>query len=275
MTLAIIDGDVLAYNACKPRWEKKAKIIKQNEIIEAYISLDADGKRVPLEFTKEEDKEYLMQSWEHFKIELDILLGTVFCDDYIMAVKGIDNFRYLLYPNYKMNRHHDPSTMNHFVPSIRELAVMEEYAIAADGREADDLLRIWAEEARRANIDYIVCTIDKDLQCIPGKQYLMHKKELLDISPESAMKFYYKQLLKGDPTDNIPGIPGIGEVKAGKLLLGCTAEEELQECVVAAYIEFYDDKWKEYLLSNGKMIHLQRHYNDYFSLDSWPIAKEI
>ena len=55
------------------------------------------------------------------------------------------------------------------------------------------------------------------MKCIPGKHWLMHKKEMIVVSEEDAMRHYYQQLLKGDPTDNIPGVPRVGEVKAAKI----------------------------------------------------------
>ena len=271
MPIAIIDGDVLCYKACKPRWEKKARI--ENDM--SFISLDDDGKRIPLEYTKEEDTKYLQDSWENFKKDLSMLLEGLYCEDYIMAVKGPGNYRNLMYPEYKLNRHADPNKQNAFVPILRKLAAAEEYAIASDGREADDLIRIWANQARAAGIDYIICSIDKDLKCIPGKHWLMHKEILIEVSEEDAMRHYYEQLLKGDPTDNIPGVPRVGEVKATKLLADCTTEEEFQEVVVAQYIAAYEDEWSNYLLSNGKMIHLQEHPDDYFNFSKWPIVREL
>jgi 5'-3' exonuclease len=272
MTIAIIDGDVLCYQACKSRWEKKARI----EDGVSFVALDDDGKRVALEYTKEEDRHYLEECWENFKKELNTLLDTVYCDEYLMAVKGSDNFRNLLYPEYKLNRHADPTKQNVFVPVLRQLAVMEEYAIESTGREADDLLRIWAEEAARNGDDYVICSIDKDLKCIPGRHWLMHKKEFLEISEEEALRHYYQQLLKGDPTDNIPGVPRVGEVKAAKILAPFNTEAEFQEQVVEQYLIAYgEDKWKDYLLSNGKMIHLQKDKDDYFNFKSWPIITEL
>lgn len=268
--IAIIDGDVLAYQACKPRWEKKARIEEGT----SFISLDDEGKRIPLEFTEEEDKEYLEQSWNNFKIELQILLDNVYCTDYLMAVKGDFNFRYDLYPEYKLNRHANAERMNHFVPVIRKRAAEEGLAIEAHGREADDYLRIWAEECRKHDLEYIICSIDKDLKCIPGKHFFMHKKEIADISELEAMRNYYQQLLKGDTTDNIPGVPKIGEVKAAKILANCMQEEEFQEKVVEQYILAYQDDWYDFLLSNAKMIHIQKHEYDYFKLD-WNIVKEL
>jgi len=271
MTLAIIDGDVLCYQACKSRWEKKARI--QDGM--SFVSLDDDGKRVPLEYTKEEDRRYLEESWENLKKNLKELLETIYCDDYLMAVKGPDNYRYLMYPEYKLNRHADPTKQNAFVPVLRKLAVAEDLAIESDGREADDVLRIWAEQAREAGDDYVICSIDKDLKCIPGKHWLMHKKEMIVVSEEDAMRHYYQQLLKGDPTDNIPGVPRVGEVKAAKILEPFSTEEEFQEMVVEQYMLAYGDDWKGYLLSNGKMIHLQKTPTEYFNFSSWPIISQI
>lgn len=271
MTIAIIDGDVLCYQACKPRWEKKAKI--QDGV--SFVQLDDDGKRIPLEWTKEEDRVYLEESWENFQKDLRNLLDSVYCDEYLMAVKGPNNFRNLLYPEYKLNRHADPNKQNLFVPVLRKLAVAQDFATEAIGREADDLMRIWAEQALEANDDYIICSIDKDLKCIPGKHYLMHKKELITISKEQATRHYYEQLLKGDPTDNIPGVPRVGEVKACKILESFNTELEFQEQVVDQYIRAYQDQWYEYLMSNGKMIYLQKTESDYFTCKDWPVVKDL
>lgn len=272
VTIAIIDGDVLCYQACKPRWEKKARI--QDGV--SYIPLDSNGKRIALEWTKEEDRYYLEESWENLQQDLNRLVDKVYCDEYLMAVKGFQNYRNFLYPEYKLNRHADPNKQNHFVPVLRQLAVAQELAVPSDGREADDLMRIWAEQCRAIEQDYIICSIDKDLKCIPGRHYLMHKDEIIEISEHEALRHYYEQLLKGDPTDNIPGVPRVGEVKARKILESATTEQEFQERVVEQYLIAYgEDDWKHYLLSNGKMIYLQKHVHDYFSINSWPIVQEL
>jgi hypothetical protein len=59
------------------------------------------------------------------------------------------------------------------------------------------------------------------------------------------------------------------------LLADLTTEEEFQEAVVAAYIAAYDDEWYEYLLSNGKMIYLQKDPSDYFKISDWPVVKSL
>lgn len=269
--LAIIDGDVLAYQACEARWQSKAKI----EGNTSFVSLDWGGKKVAPEFTKEEDDIYLMKSWDNFQRNLQHLLENLYCTDYLMAVKGDGNYRYQLYKEYKMNRHADPKKRNEFVPILRDLAVQTGLAVESTGREADDMLRIWANEARAVGQDYIICSIDKDLKCIPGKHWLMHKEMKIEVSEEAACRHYYEQLLKGDPTDNIPGVAGIGEVKAAKALAPFSKEADFQQQVVEKYMAAYSKEWKSQLLSNAKMIHLQNHEHDYFSLDNWPIARAI
>jgi 5'-3' exonuclease len=271
LTIAIIDGDVLCYQACKPRWEKKARVTNGM----SFISLDDEGKRIPLEWTKEEDQQYLEESWENLKSDLRFLLDLIYCDKYLMAVKGSNNFRNKLYPEYKLNRHADPNKQNAFVPVLRRLAAAEDLAVEATNFEADDLMRIWATQAIEAGDDYVICSIDKDLKCIPGKHYLMHKKELITISEEQAIRHYYEQLLKGDPTDNIPGVPRVGEVKAERILKPFSTEQEFQEQVVDQYIQAYGDEWFSYLMSNGKMIYLSKNESDFFTCKDWPVVQEL
>jgi 5'-3' exonuclease len=271
--LLLIDGDILAFKSCKPRWQKKAKMLGNV----SFVSLDDEGDKVPLEYTKEEDTQYLRESWSEFQSSLERLMDQFYTKDFLMAVKGDNNFRNTIYDQYKAHRVSDaaaPLTTT-FVPAIRTLAVNEELAIRAHGRETDDYIRIWAEEARAAGEPFVVCSVDKDLKCIEGKHWLIHHKKMVEMDKLEAMKFYYGQLIMGDTTDNIPGIPGMGPVAAKKLLIDCITEEDCQEAVVSAYISAFEDDWAEFLLSNGKMIHLQRHIDDYFTLRDWPIAQEL
>lgn len=275
MTIAIIDGDVLAYNACYSVWEdrlREAGLIR-NEMV--LIALDEDGKKAPIEFSKEQERKALEKAWISYVRLHRELMDKVYCDEHLTAVKGPNNYRNMLYPEYKMNRHSDPSKQNIFVPVIRKLAVAEGLATEAEGREADDLMRIWSVEAEAAGDDFIICTIDKDMKCIPGRYYNMKHDTFEDISKDYAIRHYYQQLLKGDPTDNIPGVPKIGNVKAEKIVAACDNETEMQEAVVTAYLAAYGDDWYNYFLSNAKMIHLQRHSNDYFNAAEWPILLEL
>jgi 5'-3' exonuclease len=265
--LAIIDGDVVAYNACKPRWQTKA-VDGVN-----LRKLDENGNVIPLEYSDEENKKYLKESWENFQIDLDNLISATYATDYVMAVKGEHNYRYDIYPLYKSNRVKNvTSELNKFVPILRKLSVSAGMSVEAIGREADDLLRIWACEASAAGIPFIICSIDKDLLMIPGLHYRMKEEKIIEITPQDAKRRYYEQVLKGDPVDCIPGAPGIGDVKAAKILKDCETDEEFQEAIVATYMDKIGPGWYNDLLANLKLIHIQKHPFDFIGAE-WPVMK--
>ena len=165
--LAIIDGDVVCHIACKSRWETKARIDLDNDGQRvSFVRLDDEGKRVELEYSNEEDTKYLTESWENLQKHVKGIMDQVYADDMKMAIKGENNFRNVLYPEYKIKRTRDPSKQNIFIPILRQLMIAEDMAIAADGCEADDLMRQWAEEARTKGEAFVICSNDKDLKCI-------------------------------------------------------------------------------------------------------------
>jgi 5'-3' exonuclease len=264
--IALIDGDILAHNACPTRYETKDDTI--------YHRYNSEGQRIAPVFDKAADRKHMEYCWRSFERLLDELLSSLFIKEYMMAVKSPTNFRDDLYWDYKGQRKNKPN-QNMFVPAIRELAVMQGLAVEATGREADDLIRIWAEQAMKAGDPFVICTIDKDMKCIPGKYYNIKEKELSRITEQFAVRFFYEQLLKGDPVDKIPGVPGIGDVKAKALLEPFNTEEEFQEVVVDSYMRAFGDKWFDYLLINGKLLYLQKSEDDYFKCRDWTICKEI
>ena len=75
--------------------------------------------------------------------------------------------------------------------------------------------------------DTIIVSADKDLRQIPGKHYNFVKEELFEVTPLEGLRFFYKQTLIGDSSDNIYGVKGIGPVKAGKLIDCLDTEEEM------------------------------------------------
>ena len=262
--MLLIDGDVLVYQSCPPRVEDKLK--RENDKL--VRELNEDGTYKDVHFTEDENTIYLHQSWRNFRRKVDKLCNKFWTNEYMMAVGTRMHYRSDMYPDYKVHRN-KKKVEGKFVPILRQKAVYKGLAVYACDREADDYIRTWAEECRLVGREYIVCSIDKDLKCIPGKHYNFNSDKLEVVSEEDAMRFYYEQLLSGDQVDHIPGLPGIGPKKAKGLVEHCTTEEEYRGTVIALYQAFYDDEWKDYLLSNGKMIHIQRNLNDFFTLKEW------
>ena len=143
-----------------------------------------------------------------------------FAESMRVAVKGHGNFRKDLYPNYKAQRPALEDDMRAALNYGHQYMIDKYDAVKADGMEADDLVCIWAYEAREMEIPYIIAGIDKDLKQIPGNHYNFNKQVHEFVDDDTANLNLMLQCLTGDTSDNIPGIKGIGPKKAAKILSG-------------------------------------------------------
>ena len=137
-----------------------------------------------------------------------------------------------IYPEYKAGRKPAPPDFYEQIPVLHELLDAFGWPLyELDDYEADDIMGTLAVQAREADLDTLLITSDMDmLQLVNGhvKVYAL-KKGLSNIelySPESFTakygidvdQFLDLKSLKGDSSDNIPGVPGIGEKTAIQLL---------------------------------------------------------
>ena len=124
--------------------------------------------------------------------------------------------RKLVDANYKMNRKGGERPT--IYEGLRKYMETELQAIQEPGLEADDLLGIYA--TRPENKDAVVLSLDKDLRTVPCnlcKPY-ESKSQIETIDRFTADYNHAIQVLKGDTSDGYKGIPGIGPVKAAKIL---------------------------------------------------------
>ena len=140
--------------------------------------------------------------------------------------------------------------------------------------ESDDVIAQWATELREAGEDYCIISTDKDMITIPGKLYSPAVKKYFktewffkEISPYESFHFFCQQLVMGDSVDDIPGLPRYGPVKALRLLPSGMDAATMKGVVINEYQAVYGDNWKEYLLSNGKLLHLVRRPDEWFSMN--------
>lgn len=112
-------------------------------------------------------------------------------------------------------------------------------AQTVDGYEADDLLSIRALQLWKEGKIPVIVTLDKDLDQVEGFHYNWVKNLLYFTKREESLRNLYVQLLMGDKTDNIPGIPRVGLITAKKILDECEDNSEiaLYRTVLNAYIE--------------------------------------
>ncbi|MCX5675054.1 MAG: DNA polymerase I [Planctomycetota bacterium] len=145
--------------------------------------------------------------------------------------------RHELFEAYKAHRKPMPADLIVQVQRVREvLGLMGIPAVEYPGYEADDCIAALVGRGRAAGMDVVICSRDKDLEQLvgPGVTMLDTKTfEHLDaegilkrrgVTPEQMLDVL---ALMGDATDNIPGVPGIGEKTAVKLVAQYGALENL------------------------------------------------
>lgn len=123
-------------------------------------------------------------------------------------------FRYDILPTYKHNRKNNSKPL--LYQELKDYLLSEYPCKLKERLEADDIMGILATKAPDR---YIVGSIDKDLQQIPGWHFNWSKDtKPRRVSKEEADLFFYRQCLSGDPVDGFSGVPGIGKKKADKVL---------------------------------------------------------
>lgn len=170
----------------------------------------------------------LNEAHDAFKMMLDGVCAAANVDEYVMCFSDSANFRKDVYPLYKSNRSgRKPVGFKPF----REAMIEQYKGIIKPTLEADDVVGILATKYPDA---YIIVSGDKDLMQIPGK-HLVDGSGIIEVSEEEGEYLFYTQTLTGDAVDGYPGCPGIGKVKAEKILNWPNAEKQPWEFVVEAY----------------------------------------
>lgn len=143
---------------------------------------------------------------------------------------GNGNFRTKIDPTYKANRKDTPKPAH--LKLVRGHLIKGWSAKVSKGEEADDLIAI-----RAAQLDYqcIVVSTDKDFKQLPCDHFNPTNGVRTTVSSWDATFFFYTQILSGDRVDNVPGLTGIGPVKAAKALAECETEEALYDKALEMY----------------------------------------
>ncbi|GAB41361.1 DNA polymerase I [Gordonia sputi NBRC 100414] len=139
-------------------------------------------------------------------------------------------FRSEMFPEYKAQRSKSPDEFNGQVDLTKEvLDALGIPVMAIEGYEADDIIATLATQAEAEGYKVLVVTGDRDsLQLVDDSVTVLYPRkgvsELTRFTPEEVEKKYgltptqYPDYaaLRGDPSDNLPGIPGVGEKTASK-----------------------------------------------------------
>ncbi len=139
-------------------------------------------------------------------------------------------FRAEAFAAYKANRSTTPDEFRGQVSLIRDvLGTLRVPVLEKEGYEADDVIATVVTRAEPEGFDVLVCTGDRDaLQLVTERVTVLYPRkgvsELTRFTPQAVAEKYglspeqYPDYaaLRGDPSDNLPGIPGVGEKTAAK-----------------------------------------------------------
>src|SRR5680860_207096 len=142
-------------------------------------------------------------------------------------------FRDEMDPEYKAGRKETPQVFSAQLPLIREvLDTLKIQVLEEEGVEADDVIATLAQQAAADGLDVVVVTGDRDTYQLvhdPHLKVLYNRRGVSDyvlydeagifercgVTPAQYVDY---AALRGDTSDNLPGVPGIGEKTAAKLL---------------------------------------------------------
>ncbi len=177
------------------------------------------------------------------KVILQRILEFTGTEGYRLFLTGKDNYRDIISVTKKYKGNRDGARKPEHYEEIRSYLINAWAAEVVNGMEADDACGITQYEHLEKD-NPILVSIDKDLKMIPGWHYNWVKDEPYFIDQDEADAWFWMQCLTGDPTDNIQGIPKIGEKKADKLLAGKSLAE-MEQVVREEYNRYYGDKGDE------------------------------
>lgn len=149
-------------------------------------------------------------------------------------------FRHEIYPEYKANRAKTPEDLHAQIPYIEEiLRVLGIQSVRKDGYEADDIIATLAKECENENRHCVILSADKDLQQLTNSTIRCMKPDKTKIWIELDEQRIFEDWgvppeklcdllsLMGDSADNIPGVKGVGQKTAVKLLTEYGSLEEI------------------------------------------------
>ena len=152
-------------------------------------------------------------------------------------------FRTEIFPDYKANRAKTPdefrSQMSYLNDLVKGFGITQ---FSVEGFEADDIIATLATRAERDGFEVLICTGDRDsFQLVTDSITVLYPKrgvsELARMTPQAVVDKYQMTptqypdfaALRGDPSDNLPSIPGVGEKTAAKWIIEYGSLEKLLE----------------------------------------------
>jgi|TARA_R100000479_G_scaffold43446_1_gene19868 DNA polymerase-1 len=173
-----------------------------------------------------------------------------------------------MYPEYKANRDETPDVIRQSIPIIKDIIkAMHIPCIEISGMEADDIIGTLAKQAEKENYQVFMVTPDKDFAQLVSENIFMYRPARMGNAieiwgiPEVQKRFGVERPeqvidylgMMGDASDNIPGLPGVGDKTAKKFIKQFDSMEGLLDNT-----DKLKGKMKEKVIANAELGRLSR-----------------
>ena len=239
----LIDGSVIVYRIA-------SAIEEATEWEHDLWTLHADAKL---------GKEILNNQIKHYQDKLN-------CSEVIFCMDDIKNFRTELFPEYKSGRKKVRKPI--IVKPLKEYLKKNYQCISFAGLEGDDVLGILGTSPENKD-NCIMLSSDKDMRTVPGIHHFIHDESTELVDEANANYNFMYQALMGDLTDGFGGCPGIGGIKAQRVLANVKKTlPDMWEAVVKEYVKANLDE--AYALTQARLARILR-FSDWDSKNKKPI----
>lgn len=274
MRTALIDGDLILY-----------------EVSSCSVRIDPE--------TKEES----LNSFDYMRELMDKKIGDIVRNSGglgppLVFLTGPNNFRKEIAKRKKYKGNRDGNEKPYHYENLRAYLTGVYNAVISNGVEADDLICLEQTKALAEDRITIICSRDKDLRQCQGLHYSwecgkqpekrtyviegfgtlepkINSKGKIDSLIGTGDKWFLAQLLIGDTTDNIPGLPKYGPVKALHLLRD--AEDYLTGLRIVAneYKNVYGNSWVAEIFEQAELVYMLRNTDSSGNPLHWMLPQEI
>ncbi len=212
-TTILLDADVVAYRFAATA---QTKIEWGDDVVSYQV----------------EDEKFVFADVRRYIMDIEEKLGadeTIVC----LSCPTPEKWRVKLWPGYTSRKSEKPILLQ----AIKDFMAREFKSYARPTLEADDIMGILSTHPTLIEGKKIIVSIDKDMKTIPGWLFNPDKDDAAWLVNVSAANInWMTQTLTGDRVDCYPGCPGIGPVKADKILGVAIGDEGRWAAVVETYI---------------------------------------
>ena len=260
--IALVDGDILVYKAAfsteYTKYSVEDKVFRYHREVMSYLRLNYDEDETP-----DVEKIPVLAPVKVAYEIIDSLISRINSDTEATKTRVFlsegKSHRYKVdYPvPYKGNR--TQPKPKHF-KLIRQYLRNRYNAEYLDGYEADDLIGIAQLQYIHSGDISIVCSIDKDLDMIPGLHYNLDSHKMYEVDFTESWKNFYRQMIVGDKADNIIGLKGLGKKRAEKIIDEYGGDIiTLHNHVRKLYDECFGEQGAEMFWANYQLLRILTH----------------